>query len=128
MLVDNFGNRGEYAGAPIWGSSPATDVSRNLVYIATGNLYSAPQNITDCQERQSNQSQVPPTHSDENFYDVWFFACNDLSVPDCPPGPNPDADFAEAPMMLSFYVNGIKKDIVVALQNIGFAWTLDRES
>ncbi|KAE8714676.1 glucan endo-1,3-beta-glucosidase-like [Hibiscus syriacus] len=133
MLPDNFGNRGEYAGAAIWGSSPPIDAVRNLVYVATGNLYSASQNITDCQERQNNQTQVPPTHSDECIepdnhsdsflaldmdtgnikwfhqlggYDVWFFACNNLSVPDCPPGPNPDADFGEAPMMLTIDVNG----------------------
>ncbi|KAE8691556.1 hypothetical protein F3Y22_tig00110889pilonHSYRG00061 [Hibiscus syriacus] len=58
MLPDNFGNRGEYAGAAIWGSSPPIDVDRNLVYIATGNLNSAPQNITDYQERQNDQTQV----------------------------------------------------------------------
>ncbi|KAE8689292.1 putative Retrotransposon protein, Ty3-gypsy subclass [Hibiscus syriacus] len=153
MLPDNFGNSGEYAGAAIWGSSPPINVVRNLMYIATGNLYSAPQNITDCQERQNNQTQVPPTHTDECVepdnhsdpflaldldtgnikwfhqlwgYDVWFFACNNLSVPDCPPDPNPDADFGEAPMMLSIDVNGTEKDIVVAVQNKGFAWALDR--
>ncbi|KAK8607199.1 hypothetical protein V6N13_052943 [Hibiscus sabdariffa] len=150
-----YDGRGQYAGAAIWGSSPSIDVSRNLVYIATGNLYSAPQNITDCQERQNNQTQVPPTHSDECMepdnhsdsflaldldtgnikwfhqlggYDVWLFACNNLSVPDCPPGPNPDADFGEAPMMLSIDVNGTQKDIVVAVQKSGFAWALDRDN
>ncbi|KAE8701036.1 O-acyltransferase WSD1 [Hibiscus syriacus] len=148
MLPDNFGNRGEYAGAAIWGSSPPS-TPRELVYIATGNLYSFPQNISDCQERQNNQTQVPPTHSDECIesdnhsesfvaldmdtgnikwfhqlggYDVWFFACSNLSVPDCPPGPNPDADFGEAPMMLTIDVNGTEKDIVVAVQKSGFAW------
>ncbi|KAK9010737.1 hypothetical protein V6N11_043606 [Hibiscus sabdariffa] len=155
MLPDNFGKRGQYAGAAIWGSSPPIDIARNLIYIATGNLYSTPQNITDCQERQNNQTQVPPTHSDEcvepdnhsdsflaldldtgnikwfhqlGGYDVWFFVCNNLSVPDCPPGPNPDADFGEAPMMLSIDVNGTKKDIVVAVQKSGFAWALDRDN
>ncbi|MBA0574759.1 hypothetical protein Golob_023915, partial [Gossypium lobatum] len=125
MVPDNFGNRGEYAGAAIWGSSPPIDVTRNLVYIATGNLYSAPQNITDCQERQNNQTQVAPTHSDEcvepdnhsdsflaldldtgiikwfhqlGGYDVWFFA-----------------------------FNGTTKDIVAAVQKSGFVWALDRD-
>ncbi|XP_022741889.1 uncharacterized protein LOC111293407 [Durio zibethinus] len=153
MLPDNFGKRGEYAGAAIWGSSPAIDVSRNLIYIATGNLYSAPKSITDCQERQNNQTKVP-THPDEcvesdnhsesflaldldtgnikwyhqlGGYDVWFFACNNLSTPDCPPGPNSDADFGEAPMILSIYVNETKRDVVVAVQKSGFAWALDRD-
>ncbi|XVF60456.1 hypothetical protein PTKIN_Ptkin08bG0048200 [Pterospermum kingtungense] len=115
MLPDNFGKRGEYAGAAIWGSSPSIDVRRNHVHIATGNLYSAPKNVTDCQERQNNQTDVP-THPDEcvepenlsdsilaldldtgkikrynqlGGYDVWFFACNNPSTPNCPPGPSP---------------------------------------
>ncbi|GLU11127.1 hypothetical protein SLE2022_278930 [Rubroshorea leprosula] len=43
MLPDNFGKTGEYTGAAIWGSSPPIDTYRNLVYIATGNLYSVPE-------------------------------------------------------------------------------------
>ncbi|KAG8501572.1 hypothetical protein CXB51_003847 [Gossypium anomalum] len=39
ILPDNFGQRGEYAGASIWGSSPSIDIRRNHVYIGTGNLY-----------------------------------------------------------------------------------------
>ncbi|KAK6280129.1 hypothetical protein POUND7_020396 [Theobroma cacao] len=154
MLPDNVDKRGEYAGAAIWGSSPPIDVRRNLVNIARGNLYSAPKNITDCQERQNNQTEVhaqpdecvePENHSDSILaldldtgkiewyhqlggYDIWFFACNNLSTSNCPPGPNPDADFGEAPMILSIYVNGTKRDIVAAVQKSGFAWALDRDN
>ncbi|XP_065879423.1 uncharacterized protein [Euphorbia lathyris] len=154
MLPDNFGNHGEYAGAAIWGSSPSIDSSRNHVYIATGNMYSAPPRIEECQEKQNNQT-TPPTDPDaciepENHsnsilaldldngeikwykqlggYDLWFFACIDPSTPGCPPGPNPDADFSAAPMMLSVHVNGTKKDIVSAVQKSGFAWSLDRDT
>ncbi|OMO55238.1 Quinonprotein alcohol dehydrogenase-like-superfamily [Corchorus olitorius] len=154
-LPDNFGNRGEYAGAAIWGSSPSIDIRRNHVYVATGNLYSAPKNVTDCQERQNNQTTGIPSHPDEcvepenlsdsivafdldtgkikwyrqlGGYDVWFLACNNLSTPNCPPGPNPDADFGEAPMMLSTYVNGTRHDLVVAVQKSGFAWALNRDN
>ncbi|RVW71677.1 Polyvinylalcohol dehydrogenase [Vitis vinifera] len=142
-LPDNHGERGEYAGAAIWGSSPSIDVQRNLVYVATGNLYSAPLNIQECQEQQNNQTVPtqpdqciePDNHSNSILafdldsgkikwyrqlggYDVWFLACNNLSTPNCPPGPNPDADFGEAPMMLSIYVNGTMRDIVVAVQKM----------
>ncbi|MBA0819280.1 hypothetical protein Gohar_019773 [Gossypium harknessii] len=61
MLPDNFGQRGEYAGAAIWGSSPSIDIRRNHVYIGTGNLYSAPKNVRDCQERQNNRTDMPST-------------------------------------------------------------------
>ncbi|XP_034706155.1 polyvinylalcohol dehydrogenase-like [Vitis riparia] len=60
---DNHGERGEYAGAAIWGSSPSIDVRRNLVYVATGNLYSAPLSIRECQEQQNNQTV--PTQPDQ---------------------------------------------------------------
>ncbi|KAJ1443722.1 Quinoprotein alcohol dehydrogenase-like superfamily [Sesbania bispinosa] len=154
MLPDNNGERGGYAGAGIWGSSPSIDIYRNHVYIATGNLYSAPSHILQCQERQENQTTPtqpdeciePDNHSNSILaldlgsgnitwyrqlggYDVWFFACNNASTSNCPPqGPTPDADFGEAPMMLTSYVNGTKKDIVVAVQKSGFAWALDRNN
>ncbi|XP_019454909.1 PREDICTED: uncharacterized protein LOC109356038 [Lupinus angustifolius] len=153
MIPDNHGNKGEYAGAAIWGSSPSIDPLRNSIYIATGNLYSVPLRISQCQEQENNQTK--PTHEDDcvepdnhsesilaldldsgkikwyhqlGGYDVWFLACNDLSTPDCPPGPNPDADFGEAPMMLTIDVNGSKQDIVVAVQKSGFAWALNRDN
>nr|KYP69291.1 hypothetical protein KK1_008480 [Cajanus cajan] len=154
MLPDNNNMRGEYAGAAIWGSSPSIDVNRNHVYIATGNLYSAPLRILQCQERQNNQTT--PTESDECIepdnhsnsmlalhmgsgkiiwyeqfggYDLWLAECIVPSTPNCPPQiDEPDINFGEAPMMLTIYVNGTKKDIVVAVQKSGFAWALDRNN
>lgn len=58
---------------------------------------------------------------------MWFVACY-LNVSNCPPGPNVDADFGEAPMMLRVYVNGTKRDVVAAVQKSGFAWALDRNN
>ncbi|XP_025696628.1 uncharacterized protein [Arachis hypogaea] len=155
MLPDNHGKLGEYAGAAVWGSSPSIDEARNHVYIATGNLYSAPLRVEECQEKQNNQT-TRPTHPDEcveeenhsnsilalgldngdikwyhqlGGYDVWFLACNNLSSsPNCPPGPNPDADFSEAPLMITIHVKGRKEDIVVAVQKSGFAWALHRDN
>ncbi|KAG8637895.1 hypothetical protein MANES_15G177940v8 [Manihot esculenta] len=151
ILPENHGKRGEYAGAAIWGSNPSIDVSRNHVYIATGNLYSAPLRVRQCQEKENNQTRpsspdkcVEPENHENSImaldldsgkikwykqlggYDVWFVACNNLSTPNCPPGPNPDADFSEEPMMLSVDINGTKRDIVAAVQKSGFAWALDR--
>ncbi|TYI86327.1 hypothetical protein E1A91_D04G057600v1 [Gossypium mustelinum] len=152
-LPDNFGQKGEYAGAAIWGSSPSIDTTRNHIYVSTGNLYSAPLRIRQCQEAENNQTMPispdkciePENHSNSILafdletgvikwyrqlggYDLWFLACNNLSTPNCPPGPNPDADFGEAPMMLSIDVNGTKRDIAVAVQKSGFAWALNRDN
>lgn len=155
MLPNNNGKKGEYAGAAIWGSSPSIDVYRNHIYIATGNLYSAPLNILQCQERQNNETTPikqdkcveQENHSNSILaldldygnikwyrqlggYDVWFVACSlNASNPNCPPqGPTPDADFGEAPMMLTTCVNGTKKDMVVAVQKSGYAWALNRDT
>nr|XP_043630775.1 polyvinylalcohol dehydrogenase-like [Erigeron canadensis] len=153
MLPDNNGSTNKYSGAGLWGSSPSIDIQRNEVYIGTGNLYSAPLNVTQCQEAQNNQTTPteedkciePENHSNSILaldldsgniiwykqlggYDVWFFACNNLSTSGCPPGPNPDADFAQAPMMLTINVRGSKRDIVVAVQKSGIAWALDRDN
>ncbi|KAM1544524.1 hypothetical protein ACFX10_044972 [Malus domestica] len=149
VLPDNHETTGLYSGAAIWGSSPSIDVHRRHVYIANGNVYSVPENVSQCQENQNNSTV--PTRPDacvepENHgnsilaldldggdikwyhqlggYDVWFVACL-LDPSTCPTGPNIDADFGE---MLRTYVNGTKRDIVVAVQKSGFAWALDRNN
>jgi polyvinyl alcohol dehydrogenase (cytochrome) len=39
MAPANNGQTGGFSGNSVWGSSPAVDVARNQVYIATGNNY-----------------------------------------------------------------------------------------
>jgi len=38
----------DYTGAAVWGSSPAIDTARNQLYVATGNNYSVPAEVTAC--------------------------------------------------------------------------------
>ncbi|KAL8172359.1 hypothetical protein V2J09_024163, partial [Rumex salicifolius] len=152
MLPDNLGVIGGYSGAALWGSSPPIDTTRNLVFIATGNLYSAPDSVTDCQQKESadvsphpDRCMEPENHENSVLaldldtgaikwyrqlggYDVWFYACNDPSTPNCPPGPSPDADFGEAPLLVTAVVNGTARDMAVATQKSGFAWALDRDT
>ncbi|XP_075484635.1 uncharacterized protein LOC142524502 [Primulina tabacum] len=153
-LPDNGGKLGGYSGAAIWGSSPSIDVKRGLVFAGTGNLYIAPPAVQQCQARLNNQT-TPPTGPNPCFgpdihfnsilafdiysgrivwakqlggYDVFYFACLVPNNPDCPTGPNLDADFGEAPMLLTILSNGQFRDIVVAVQKSGFAWALDRKT
>ncbi|KAI9120315.1 hypothetical protein K1719_007348 [Acacia pycnantha] len=157
MLPDNHNERGDYAGAAIWGSSPSIDPLRNHVYIATGNLYSAPDRIVQCRKRQINQTVPiepdpciePENHSNSMLaldldsgnitwyhqlggYDISIGACLNASAaaPSCPPpGNDPDTDFAEAPMVLTIsHADGTTQDIVVAVQKSGIAWALDRDN
>ncbi|KAM3268524.1 polyvinylalcohol dehydrogenase [Capsicum chacoense] len=157
MLPENGGKSGSYSGAAVWGSSPSIDSRRNHVYIATGNLYSVPKRIEECQQEQNQQNHTnnltqpnpciePENHSDSILaldlysgkikwykqlggYDVFILACLNSTKPNCPLGPNLDYDFGEAPMMISVVVNQTKKvDIVAAVQKSGIAWALKRDN
>lgn len=56
MLPQNNGQQNLYAGAAVWGSAPAIDVHLGRVYIATGNDYSVPKIIQECQQCRNNSS------------------------------------------------------------------------
>ncbi|KAL3501340.1 hypothetical protein ACH5RR_035789, partial [Cinchona calisaya] len=153
-IPDNGGKLGGYSGGAIWGSSPAIDIIRQLVYVGTGNLYIAPPNVLECQRSLNNQTTPPinitqcigpDVHFDSimafdinsglikwstrlSGYDVFNFECLTPNNPDCPPGPNADADFGEAPMLLTIVNNGRLRDVAVAVQKSGFAWALDRNN
>ncbi|KAF7112310.1 hypothetical protein RHSIM_RhsimUnG0242500 [Rhododendron simsii] len=153
-LPDNGGKLNGYSGAAIWGSSPSIDISRNLIYVGTGNLYNAPPEVLACQAKQNSQTTKPSQPDqcigpDVNFdsimafdldsgkivwarqlggYDVFYFACLVPGNPDCPAGPNLDADFGEAPLLVTAFVKGRMVDVVVAVQKSGFAWALDRDN
>ncbi len=45
---ENGGVKGGYAGAAVWGSSPAIDAQRGVVYVATGNNYTYPEPLKQC--------------------------------------------------------------------------------
>lgn len=154
-IPDNGGKLGGYSGAAVWGSSPAIDPKRNLVFIGTGNLYNAPAEVQQCQATRNNQTIPPQSQPDQCIppdvhfdsilalelhsgkikwfrqfggYDVFYFVCLVPNNPACPVGPNLDADFGESPMLLTVFPNGTKLDIVVAVQKSGFAWALDRDT
>ncbi len=53
MIPDNHGKQNLHSGAAIWGTSPPPiDIGRNLVLLATGNLYTMPPDITQCEQNQ----------------------------------------------------------------------------
>ncbi|TYI29773.1 hypothetical protein ES332_A05G341000v1 [Gossypium tomentosum] len=135
MLPDNGGRLGGYAGAAVWGSSPAIDTNRRLVYVATGNLYTAPAEVLKCPDTNYNSIVALDIDSGRirwsrqlGGYDIFYFACLVPNNTDCPPGPNLDADFGEAPMLLTIRSNGTSRDVAVAVQKSGFAWALDRDN
>jgi outer membrane protein assembly factor BamB len=47
-----------WSGAGVWGSQPSIDPSRGQVFIATGNTYSIPEAIVECQNATQNITAV----------------------------------------------------------------------
>ena len=47
-----------WSGASVWGSQPAIDSRLSQVFIATGNAYSVPAVILDCQTATQNVTAV----------------------------------------------------------------------
>jgi polyvinyl alcohol dehydrogenase (cytochrome) len=119
------------AGAGVW-SSPAVDLKRRVVYVATGNGYTEPA------DEASDAVVAFDLESGERLWTSQVMA-NDAYVRDCPgkyrpnvPTENksetcpddlgPDMDFGNAPILRTL-ANG--KSLIVIGQKDGHAWALD---
>ena len=141
-----------YSGAGVWGSTPSIDLTRKLVYVATGNNYSVPQATIDCLTANPGDPQgcFPASNMFDAFValnmatgavawsyrgldsDVWNLDCGlgfppfDTVGPNCPVAiEGPDYDFGQAPMLMQIKVGNKKVDVVGAGQKSGVFWLLD---
>lgn len=139
-----------FSGNAIWGSSPAIDVKRRSVYIATGNNYSVPDEILACVAAAGDDADAKAAclPGDDHFdsvmsldmrtgavkwatralpYDAWTVDCIPFfgDGDNCPEPAGPDYDFGQAPALFRIPVNGKKTDVVGAGQKSGQYWTLD---
>ncbi len=106
-----------YSGAAIWGSTPAIDVDRGLVYVATGNNYKVPADVAACQMLTPNSPTcADPANRIDSIVALdlatgqirWTYqaAFSDNSNNGCIFGINceaprgPDNDFAQAPLVV----------------------------
>jgi len=115
-VPDNEGRANLYSGNAIW-SPPALDPSRGSLYIGTGNNYTVPDAVLQCQQEaiDSGNQNANCTAPDDHFntvlaldlrtgaikwarrlsgFDAWTVAC--LSLPpgvNCPSPHGPDFDF-----------------------------------
>lgn len=119
------------SGAGIW-SSPTVDAKRRVVYAATGNMYTEPQQATSdaviAFDMDSGKivwtAQVTPR-------DVFVTGCGAQPGPNCPSREElgPDFDFGNAPMLVT--VSGPStplrpgRDLIVIGQKSGVGWALD---
>jgi polyvinyl alcohol dehydrogenase (cytochrome) len=117
MLPDNEGLTNRYSGNGIW-SPPVIDPRRGSLYIGTGNNYTVPPDVLQCQQEAIDRGDPNPncTAPDDYFntvlaldlatgaikwarrlssFDVWTLAC--VSRPagaNCPSPQGPDFDFS----------------------------------
>ena len=151
-VPNNGGKPNGYSGVAVWGSTPAIDPKRKLVYIATGNNYSVPQKVKNCiaqlpSQTPSDQSQclAPNDYLDSIMaldlntgavkwsnklegYDTWNVACIRGSAENCPDPKGDDYDFGQAPMLFTVRNAGKSRDLVGAGQKSGVFWALDPDT
>ena len=122
---------GQYSGIALWGSSPAIDTTKGVVYFGTGNNYFVPPNLQACYtatpkanwETKCNQILAPNNWFESvvalntatgavvwakrfTGYDAWTDACATHNI-NCPfTGTANDADFDMAPVLSS--VGGVQ--------------------
>jgi len=113
------------SGGGVW-SSPTVDAKRRLVYAATGNMYTEPQQLTSDAIMAFDLetggvrwvSQVTPK-------DI-FVICGSAGA-NCPAAGEvgPDFDFGNAPILVT---RADGKDLIVAGQKSGVGWAFDPDS
>jgi polyvinyl alcohol dehydrogenase (cytochrome) len=117
------------SGAGIW-SSPTVDVKRGVIYAATGNMYTEPQQATSDSIVAFDLAtgatrwvqQVTPK-------DVFVVGCNNPNGANCPSatevGLGPDFDFGSAPILTTLPSG---KDVIVDGQKSGIGWAFDPDN
>jgi polyvinyl alcohol dehydrogenase (cytochrome) len=110
------------SGAAVW-SPPTADLKRHVLYVATGNNYSAPESpMADAVVAMNIDTGKILWHRQFTPKDLWNGACVADSKDNCPQGKGGDFDFG-APPMLKTRADG--KDILLLAQKSGVIYALD---
>jgi polyvinyl alcohol dehydrogenase (cytochrome) len=134
------------SGVGVWGASPPINFATDTVYIGTGNPYSIPQYMQDCQAADPTSDSCIPASVLYNAivaldlntgtvkcsqrysaYDAWVVGC--LFAPPgslgCPNVPGPDADFGMAPIIV--WDKQCGQSLAVS-QKSGITWFIDMDT
>jgi polyvinyl alcohol dehydrogenase (cytochrome) len=146
MIPPNGGVPGGYSGGAIWGTTPAIDTATNTLFVTTGNNYTVPDSVKDCQAAGGTSSAClsPDDHIDAivaldattgrikwatgvQGFDDWNVACIPGFPPNnCPTNPGPDYDFGSGPNLFTIKnAKGERQLVVGAGQKSGQYWALD---
>ncbi|WP_394998371.1 PQQ-binding-like beta-propeller repeat protein [Sphingomonas sp.] len=119
--VNKFGP----SGVPIW-SSPAIDVKRQQLYVATGDNYSSPATaMSDAVVAIGLQTGKIKWSYQAFVNDAWNGSCDELVKLNCPDENGPDFDFG-AGVVLAKASDG--QDIVLAGAKSGVAYGIDPDT
>lgn len=114
------------------------------MFISTGNNYSVPQGVSDCQDHGGTPAQCldPADHIDAIMaldtrtgaikwatgvqgFDAWNVSCFFGDPSNCPAPTGPDFDFGSGPNLLTIKSGGKPRLAVGAGQKSGIYWLLD---
>lgn len=132
ILWQTYLTKEGYTGAGVWGSTPAVDHDTGLVFVATGNNYSAPAGVCGAPGR----ANCTPSPAD-NYVDsvvaldmktgriAWAARTlpDDVSTSFAHDGP--DFDFAQGPSLFTTMVGDRPTKLVGVGQKSGVYWALN---
>jgi polyvinyl alcohol dehydrogenase (cytochrome) len=145
MVPDDGGKPGGWSGGGIWNVTPALDPRSHTLYVTTGNNYSVPQSVTDCQNAGGTPAECfPPDNRMDSVvaldtdtgavkwttgaqaFDQWTLSCLPGMPPNnCPPNPGTDADFGDGPHLFTIPGQDGPRQVLGAGQKNGVYWVLD---
>jgi polyvinyl alcohol dehydrogenase (cytochrome) len=136
----------DYSGGAVWGSTPALDAKSNTLYIGTGNNYTVPDSVKNCQAGGGTAGGclTPDDHVDAIMaldattgaikwstgvqgFDDWNVSCIPGYDPhNCPTNPGPDFDFGSGPQLMTIKTGAGKPETIIgAGQKSGEYWALN---
>ncbi|CAI2166897.1 5737_t:CDS:10 [Funneliformis geosporum] len=151
MLPYNHGRPDLYSGIAVWGSAPAIDPIKGLVYIGTGNNYRVPSDVVDCVTSARTTEDKFKCQDPKNYINailaldinngdvIWAVRTSpsDDWIVSCIPGfitPNPgscpepaglDYDFGQAPLLVKACNKTSCPLLAIATAKSGIAWAIN---
>jgi polyvinyl alcohol dehydrogenase (cytochrome) len=139
------GSAGRYSGTSVWSGTPVIDPATRTVYVTSGNNYTVPESVSECQENGGTPSECSPDNhlnsivaldaasgaikwsSGQDAFDTWNGGCIVGPPPNnCPPIEGPDHDFADGAHLVTVRgPNGRPRKLVGAGQKSGSYWMVD---
>ena len=111
------------SGAPVW-SAPTLDAKRGVLYVASGNNYSAPATSTsDAIIALDLRSGRIVWSQQTTALDAWNVACIDKNA-ECAGVEGPDSDYGSSPIL----ARAAGRDVIVAGQKSGVVHAFDPDA